>query len=297
MKIYFLKCIIAISTIFIILPGCTPSSESIEATVHAAIVQTQEAEPTNTASPTKTPTLPPTETFTPTPTNTATNTPTNTPTSTPSNTPTRRPTRTPKPTVTPAGPVTTVNELTSVYREPAISSPAVVSLSPGDEIAIIEKTSVEDGTWYKVQSLREGKIGWVQEDEISGLDLLSSIPTSTATPLPTSTPDQRELYSEIDIRELESYADNYIGEKLKIRGEIFNIFTDGLQIWVNKPGGNRFDRVAIIISWLDDDILPPQLYEGTWITVYGIGAGTIDGTNAYGGTITQPLIFAEIIEK
>lgn len=38
------------------------------------------------------------------------------------------------------------------------------------------------------------------------------------------------------------------------------------------------------------------IYEGTYVTVYGEGRGTFTGTNAFGATITQPLIEANIVD-
>jgi hypothetical protein len=33
-----------------------------------------------------------------------------------------------------------------------------------------------------------------------------------------------------------------------------------------------------------------------WVTVYGVGFGSVDGTNGFGAQITQPLIRADIID-
>jgi hypothetical protein len=289
-------CAVALTALTPDSPEPEPAAAVAEAT---ALVESEPQERNGdvtepTAAP-PTPTDKPTATATNKPTATATDEPTATATAKP--TATARPTNTPRPTATPAGPVTTVNEEASAYTEPSTGSVAAVSLSPGDEIAILEMNPVEGGSWYRVQSLNTGRIGWIWGEAIAGLDSITDIPVSTATPTPTNTPDPRGSYAEIDIRELESYADDHVGEKVKIQGEIFNVLADGLQIWVNKPGGSQFDRVAVIVSWFDENILPAELYEGDFITIYGIGAGTIDGTNAFGGTITQPLIFADIIEK
>lgn len=119
-------------------------------------------------------------------------------------------------------------------------------------------------------------------------------PRPTRTSIPTRTPDPRTLYSTIDIRELESYANNHIGERVRLRGQVFNIGDDYYQIWVDKPGS--YLDVAVIITYIG--IVPPAgIYEDTYITVYGVVMGTMEGTNAFGGTIRQPWVDAEIIEK
>lgn len=286
--------------VIVLVVGCTPSNESLQATVEVAIAQTQAASVTDTpvATSTNTPQPLPTDTSTPTPTNTSTNTPTPTITNTPTSTST--PTITP----TPPGPVVNVNSMGSAFDIPSIDGRRLFSLLADTSVAIIEQN--HDGSWFKIQSLEKNReAGWIPasrvdlNEEIVVAEILVSTPTSTPTntPIPTNTPDIRAEYVEMDIRELDAYPSRYIGEKVKLRGQVFNIMGDGLQMWVRKPGGGRFDNIAVVVTWLSDSILPSQVYEDTWITVYGTAAGTFDGTNAYGGTITQPLIMAQIIEK
>ena len=283
----------------ILFTGCAPSSESVQATIDVAIAQTQEAAVTNTpvATHTRTPRPTATNTLTPTPTNTATNTPTATVTNTPTSTLT--PTLTP----TPPGPVVRVNLTGSVMRAPSDDAKVSFFLKGDTPVAIIERN--DDSSWYKIFLLDDFKTGWVPAsridftDDIEITEILVSTPapTPTNTPIPTNTPDVRGEYTEIDIRELDAYPNTYIGEKIKLRGQVFNIMGDALQMWVRKPGGGRFDTVAVVVKWGSGSILPSQVYEDTWITVYGTGAGTFNGTNAYGGTITQPIVRATIIEK
>jgi hypothetical protein len=115
--------------------------------------------------------------------------------------------------------------------------------------------------------------------------------TPTFTPTPTNTPTFEEAlgaeYAEVDVRELEIRGDDYIGESIRLRGQIFNIMADGVQIWVQSPSG----RVAVAIAMEPSD-LPEGVYENSYITVYGIGGGTVEGENAFGGTVSQPLLFA-----
>jgi hypothetical protein len=61
-----------------------------------------------------------------------------------------------------------------------------------------------------------------------------------------------------------------------------------MQIWVD--GGN-YDNV--IVGYEGDLI---GVYEGTYITVYGVGKGTISGTNSFGATVTAPLVLADIVD-
>ena len=116
-------------------------------------------------------------------------------------------------------------------------------------------------------------------------------PTPTPTPAPTDA-ELRADYQWIDVRDLLIRPGEFEGEKIAISGTVFNIqVEDGLtamQIWVD--GGN-YD--AVMIGYYGDSM---GIYEGTWITVYGVGSGTFTGTNAYGGTIVQPLIIATYVD-
>lgn len=113
------------------------------------------------------------------------------------------------------------------------------------------------------------------------------------TPVPTQSPEQvRAQYQWIDARDLVIRPDSFMLKSIAISGSVFNIQTQGnqtiMQIWVD--GGN-YD--AVIVYYEGDTT---GIYEGTWITVYGKGAGTLDITNAYGATITQPLVRADLLD-
>jgi len=120
-------------------------------------------------------------------------------------------------------------------------------------------------------------------------------PIPTRTPLPTRTPDPRSLYSVIDIRQLDAYPDNHIGELIRLDGRVFNIGQDFFQIMVRKPGGYSWDTVAVIITYIGTT-LPRGLYEDTNVRVYGKVMGSMEGTNAFGATIRQPWVNADIVE-
>jgi hypothetical protein len=119
-------------------------------------------------------------------------------------------------------------------------------------------------------------------------------PTNTDTPtltaFPTETTDARALYSEIQNRELSTYPDNHAGERVKVKGMVFNINSDSeLQIFL----GNSSDYPAYIV--FDEPF--QGIYEDEYITVYGVVYGETCGTNAFGGEICQPLIEADFYEK
>jgi len=100
----------------------------------------------------------------------------------------------------------------------------------------------------------------------------------------------------VDIRELVKNPDRYIGSELHYKGEVFNIQEDGsgaaMQVWVQIPGGSEFDREAVMVYWQGRTT---NIYEGTTIEFWGYGMGSVEGTNAFGAAVVQPLISAEYI--
>ncbi|MBK7914657.1 MAG: hypothetical protein IPJ94_00020 [Chloroflexi bacterium] len=93
----------------------------------------------------------------------------------------------------------------------------------------------------------------------------------------------------------ESYANEHIGERVRVRGEVFNILDGAYQVWVDK--GN-YDVVSILVGFDEDtDMRVGRIYEDDVITVYGMVLGEIDGTNSFGSSISNALVFAERIEN
>lgn len=88
-------------------------------------------------------------------------------------------------------------------------------------------------------------------------------------------------YTEIYWKDLITYPNNYIGQKVKINGQVFNINGDQeLQMWV----GN-YEAIYVVMKDPFSD-----LYKDSWISVYGTVAGENCGTNALGGSVCQPLL-------
>jgi hypothetical protein len=95
-------------------------------------------------------------------------------------------------------------------------------------------------------------------------------------------------YVKPETRELVTYPDNLKGQLIKVRGRVFNINgNDQFQFWID---GGR-DAAYIVMQNPFSDI-----YEDTWVTVYGVGAGENCGTNAFGAEICQPLILGDFYE-
>jgi hypothetical protein len=149
-----------------------------------------------------------------------------------------------------------------------------------------------------------------------------STPTITFTPLPSETPisakektatqQMREYtstalvrtkvseskratatevasYKGIFVKDLATYADNHIGERIKMYVVVFNINGDTeLQGYMN----GTYEPLYVVMAEPFDDI-----YENNGITVYGTVAGEECGENAFGAEICQPMIVDSFYTK
>ncbi len=89
-------------------------------------------------------------------------------------------------------------------------------------------------------------------------------------------------YVAIDYRELVNYADAHVGEKVWIRGRVFNINSNTeLQMYF----AGTYDAAYVVMEEPFSGI-----YENDVITVYGTVQGKNCGTNSFGAEICQPLI-------
>ena len=155
----------------------------------------------------------------------------------------------------------------------------------------------------------------------------SPVPTQTSTntpsPLPTSTDTQTPTVSPADIAsqtkqavndsrtstadaigatatfvadyvtiargELVSYADKHVLDAVKIQGRVFHIIDDSnFQLFL--AGSND----AVYVKTRDP---LSGIYENDFVTVYAIVEGYATGTNAFGGTVKQPLLDGAVVVK
>lgn len=133
----------------------------------------------------------------------------------------------------------------------------------------------------------------------------TALPTATElptiTPSPTTAPEiqtqqaaqayqaEKQTYQPMDYRELVTYPNSHIGEKIVVTGTIFNINSDmELQMYV----GPAFDAVYVVMREPYTGI-----YKDDTITVYAMIFGENCGTNSFGGTVCQPLLIDGFFEK
>ena len=173
-----------------------------------------------------------------------------------------------------------------VQSEASSQSPIAVSVSGGDltptiQVSEVAATSTTTTAVAATSTLR---------------------PNATATLKPNPTFDvasDKKTFQPIDPRELNKSPNKYRKQRFSLTGEVLSIhevspYDTELQVWANAPTGRSQDRVAVYIQYVGT---LPGVYEKSTVVVYGEGGGTFDITNAYGGTITQPLVLAHYIDS
>jgi LSD1 subclass zinc finger protein len=96
-------------------------------------------------------------------------------------------------------------------------------------------------------------------------------------------------YKEINWRELATYPEDHIGEKVIVRGVIFSVVSKSeFQMWFS--GTYESCYVSMLYEYTG-------LYEDIRVVVYGIVAGKVCGTNAFGVEVCAPSIVGMFFGK
>jgi len=139
-----------------------------------------------------------------------------------------------------------------------------------------------------------GQVGGSIRPALTSTPGIAVRPTPTLTPKPIATVDPKIVkarWSTVDIRALSKNPDRYSGQEVHYRGEVFTIEESdegtAMQVWVDIPGGSEFDREAVVVYF---EGRTDGIYEGTEVEFWGHCIGTLEGTNAFGGIVRQPLI-------
>ncbi len=169
---------------------------------------------------------------------------------------------------------------------PTSAVPLYVS-SPSPSIPISYATPTTAATLSKAEvavvtrTAQAQRVAWTRTAIMDSRMATNDVKTATAMFIAE--------YKPIDRRELTSYPNRHIGEKVIIQGRVFNIIGEyAFQMFL----ANSYD--AVVVRTRD----PLEgIYENTFLKVYGEVAGTWIGTNAYGAEIEQPLIEEAVVVK
>jgi hypothetical protein len=97
-------------------------------------------------------------------------------------------------------------------------------------------------------------------------------------------------YPRIDPRALDKTPDAFKGARLTIEGEAIDVGekdgNTGISLSVPIPG-SAYDSIYVQIGITGTY---PTLYKGAHVIVYGVGAGSMTGKNAFGGTVTNAVV-------
>lgn len=134
----------------------------------------------------------------------------------------------------------------------------------------------------------------------------TDVPTPTDTPPPTATEDPLAKYTPLaDARELEIRPGSMFGTAISFYGTIFTIqvappgraydvgdsdpqqYSAVLQVYVTAPDGTQ---EPVVVGYNGDTA---GMYVDSAVMVYGTVVDTDSGTNAFGGSVTQPLVAAD----
>lgn len=129
----------------------------------------------------------------------------------------------------------------------------------------------------------------------------SRTPTRTNTLTPTKAPwqftqtayaktqDYMSKFEQVDWRDFNTYPEKYEKKTIKLTCRVFNVISND-QFQCYYPG--TYDAFFVLSVEEFDDI-----YENSYLTIYGVGAGEHCGKNAFGAEICQPLVVADFFIK
>lgn len=180
--------------------------------------------------------------------------------------PTATDTITPTNSATPTSTLTPTNTSTSTPLPPATLTQQAFETTQTERAANATETRVAINNSYTATS--------------SAVTKTASARYATATEIAS--------YDEIYWKELLNYPNNYVGEKVVVRGRIFNIEENYIQLYF----AGTYEAFIVVFS---DSF--SGIYDGDSITVYGIVYGEECGTNAFGGEICQPAILCSWFTK
>jgi len=178
-----------------------------------------------------------------------------------------------------------VNPSSTITLEPTLTltlTPTSTNTSTSTMTATPTKTNTPTPLPPVTQTAQAISIGKTQAsiDKTSTASALSIQRTKTAD-AKSARATQIASYTAVPWRDFITYPDKFTGNKIKINGQVFNVVGDSaVQMYV----GN-YEAIYVEMDKSFSDI-----YENSWIIVYGTGNGKKCFDNAYGAEICQPLL-------
>jgi hypothetical protein len=200
-------------------------------------------------------------------------------------TPTLEPTSTLTPTITQTSTSTiTLTPLPSDLLTATSVAATEVAINSGKTATQEVKFSAATGTSMAITATAESKNAArtvTQAAKNSAATATSLVKTKTKSAI-NATATELASYKEISWRELSTYPDDHIGEKVIVRGVIMNVVSKSeFQIFFS----GTYEPCYIVMLGEYSGI-----YKDVSVVVYGTVYGKVCGTNAFGVEICQPSI-------
>jgi tetratricopeptide (TPR) repeat protein len=97
---------------------------------------------------------------------------------------------------------------------------------------------------------------------------------------------------------LKKSPDLHEGDRIHFAGTVFTIYEESegtvMQLWVYDGSGSYNDVEAVTVLYPGR---LPGVYEDSRVEIWGYASGIVEGTNAFGGSVRQPLIVAKFAEE
>jgi hypothetical protein len=231
---------------------------------------TPESQNTSVANVISTPTIPQAEKTADNATKLPTDSPAPTDTSAPTNTP--APTETETPTLPPA---------TQTAVAIAVSKTSAAATRYTSQTVVAANTTATAAQRSSNITATASSVAATKTQQSANAQATKDAKAATATYLAE--------FTYINYRELRDYADQHIGEKVCVRGRVFNILPpDVLQMYF----AGTYD--ALYVEFADSFT---GIYENDAITVCGTVFGSYSFQNAMGATISQPAIYEAFLRE
>lgn len=222
-----------------------------EAAIQTAIAETNSVLPTSTSSPT----ISPSATFTFTLTNTLT------------------------PTITPTSTFT----LTSTATDTATPIPPEVLTQQAVDATQTEKAANITSTQKAFDTIRTEQAAILTSTK-KAVDKNSTATAQVKTQTKEAvnkTATEVASYESIYWKELATYPENYIGQRVVVNGRVFNVLGKVIQMYFS----GTYEALYVNLKKTASGV-----YDNSYITVYGVVKGKECFKNAYGAEICQPAL-------
>ena len=164
-----------------------------------------------------------------------------------------------------------------------------------DGAAILKAEDYTDESWAALQSaVKQGQAVYDNPDatqeevDAAAIELYSTLNAmEMRQPVP-------EDYQWIPYNDMARNPDSYKGQLLAYSGKVVQLLEDSSEVNIRLAVDDDYDQMLYV--YYDPSIIDYRVLEGDYITVYGECQGLYTYETIFGGSVTIPLLFGQIIE-